>query len=294
MQKIMSPPRNQIDTMIDAQPGTPIVPVRRLYMRKTAAAIDRRTTAKPRLKDVDQRAVAERREGVDQDREAPKGAVGRRRPAHLRHRRRPLLEARDHPEACEKDFLIAMADERLHVPPGHQPRREHVVGDGMREQLIEDPEEQLTGRPLEPAALSRLLDAVDDIRASLAHGVAEQRKPAGILLEVAVDQEDQVAAGMSEPGHQRLVVAEVPRQVDDAHARIASADLQRHPKRVVCRAVVDEHDLVGVRDRRRRFRAARVKLFEMRRRSEHRRHDRQLERALAHHAVDGSGHTAIM
>jgi hypothetical protein len=26
MQKIISPPRNQIDTMIDAQPGTPMPP----------------------------------------------------------------------------------------------------------------------------------------------------------------------------------------------------------------------------------------------------------------------------
>jgi hypothetical protein len=30
MQKMISPPRNQIDTMIDAQPGTPISPDRLL------------------------------------------------------------------------------------------------------------------------------------------------------------------------------------------------------------------------------------------------------------------------
>ena len=65
--------------------------------------------------------------------------------------------------AGELVFLIAMGDECPDVASGHEPRGDDVRRDGLRERLIEHPEEQLTRRTFEPPALAPLLNAVDDV-----------------------------------------------------------------------------------------------------------------------------------
>ena len=55
----------------------------------------------------------------------------------------------------------------------------------------------------------------------------ERLQPGRVFLEIAVDQEHQLAAGVGQPGHQRLVMAEVPGQIDDPHVRIAGVQIER-------------------------------------------------------------------
>ena len=68
-------------------------------------------------------------------------------------------------------------------------------------------------------------------------------------------------------------MAEVPGEIDHAHARIALEEFQRDAQRVVRRAVVDEDNLVVGGDGLRRGAGATVELLEVRSRTVERRDD---------------------
>ena len=63
------------------------------------------------------------------------------------------------------------------------------------------------------------------------------------ILEVGVEHHHGVAAGVVQAGRERGLVAEVARQVDDAHPRVALGQPLEHRRRAVAGAVVDQHQL---------------------------------------------------
>ena len=91
-------------------------------------------------------------------------------------------------------------------------------------------------------ALALLADGVDDVaaRAPVVEHLGDQLRR---ILEVGVEHHDGIARGVVEAGGQRRLVAEVARQVDDAHARVGGRDAVERLRRAVGRAVVDEHEL---------------------------------------------------
>jgi hypothetical protein len=96
---------------------------------------------------------------------------------------------------------------------------------------------------VERAALAGRLDAVDHVRPGLGQPGGERRQQLGRLLEVAVDQEHPVAGRPGQPGHDRRVVAEVPRQVHHPDVPVLPPQVEGDGQGVVRRAVVDEHEL---------------------------------------------------
>ena len=66
---------------------------------------------------------------------------------------------------------------------------------------------------------------------------------AGIVLEVAVDRDDDVALGLLEAGLQRGGLAEVAPEPDDAHVVVLRVQTRERREGAVGRAVVDEDDL---------------------------------------------------
>ena len=60
----------------------------------------------------------------------------------------------------------------------------------------------------------------------------ERLQPGRVFFEIAVDQKDQLAARVRQPGHQRLVMSEVARQIDDPHVRIAGVEIDGRLQRL--------------------------------------------------------------
>src|SRR5690606_16475611 len=105
-------------------------------------------------------------------------------------------------------------------------------------------------RPLEERlALALAAHAVDHVEA--AAGLLEHlRHDLGRILEIGVEHDDPVALGSIEPGGDRDLMPEVPRERDELVAALALAHRHEERARPVLRAVVDEHDLPRVPDGR--------------------------------------------
>jgi hypothetical protein len=88
------------------------------------------------------------------------------------------------------------------------------------------------------------------------------------------------------------VVAEVAREIDDPHMRVACVQIERDAQRVVGRTVVDQHDFVGLGQRPGCGGASRVEIRQEARRGVHRRDDRQRQRLV--HAKVRFGQTSFM
>ena len=181
---------------------------------------------------------------------------------------RHLPKAGQHPQACDHHLSLAVRQEGRHVAPGHQPHGQQVLGNRVVRHQVEEPEVDPTAPALEPVAPPLLLHAIDDVDVA-SRGVERGRKRGqqlGVLLQVRIDQEDELAASMTEPRHHRPVMAEVPGEIDHSDARVAFDQFQRDAQRAVRRAVVDEDNLEVSGDRLRRGARATVELLEVRRR----------------------------
>lgn len=63
------------------------------------------------------------------------------------------------------------------------------------------------------------------------------------MLQVRVHRDYSLAARDAETGHQRKLVAEVPREPDAADTRIVRSCLFDYGPRRVARSVIDQHEL---------------------------------------------------
>ena len=123
------------------------------------------------------------------------------------------------------------------------------------------------GDALDHAAASRLLNAEHHVAIALRETPVELTEQFGLLLEIAVDQKHQIAGGLRQPGHQRLVVAEIAREVDHHDPRVRLVQRHRAREAVVGRAVVHHHQLDIARDRLGRRDRAAIKRVDGRRRA---------------------------
>ena len=74
----------------------------------------------------------------------------------------------------------------------------------------------------------------------------QARDLARVVLEVAVDRDDDLALGVREPGGERGRLAEVAAQADDLRVRGSGVEPRQRGERAVLRAVVDEDRLPGL------------------------------------------------
>ena len=164
------------------------------------------------------------------------------------------------------------------VASPHQPHGHQVDGNRLLGERVEHREEQPAAQALERRAATCRLDAVGDVGVLRRQGVQEHRQQPRIFLEVGIDEEHEVAAGVGQPGHHRLVMPEVARQVDDAQTPVGGAQRHGDGQRVVGRSVVDKDDLVVVGDGGRRRTHPGVELGQVRGRSKQRRDHREAHR----------------
>ena len=87
-------------------------------------------------------------------------------------------------------------------------------------------------------------DAVDDVIALFE--LDEHRGNLfGLVLEIGIHHHDHLAADGIHPRGHGNVVAEIPRELQDADPRIGRVEVPQHGKGAVAAAVVDEDQLVG-------------------------------------------------
>ena len=210
---------------------------------KRSIAPGQQRNGKASIENVHERGIAERGHGVHEERELPAQRVCRFARAQLVHRLRMLLEAGDVPQPPDIELALVVTQERIHVTAGHQPRRDHVLGQIHSGEQPEYAVKPLPGPALEQTALALGLDAEDDVAPFPRDLFHEAGEPFRILLKVAVNQKDMLASCMREARHHRLVVTEIARQVDNRHVRVGSADPDGQFETVVRRAIVDKDDL---------------------------------------------------
>src|SRR6266404_4857232 len=188
---------------------------------------------------------AERRDPVDGEAE------------HLRQRelglpreaRRPIVEDRRllEPEpghhAADETVRLAQLAQHVDHAAAHQAEvarvERHLDGDHRGEQ----PVEPLGGEELEarlPGAGAPA--AIHDLEAFAPAGDHLQHH-LGRILQVRVHHHDRLAVRVIEAGGDRGLVAEVPRDGEDAVSRLARGERAQQLERVVLRSVVDEDHL---------------------------------------------------
>ena len=118
-----------------------------------------------------------------------------------------------------------------------QPQAREAAGDD-----VEDPRRDPAGERVAPLRLP----AGDEVEALVELG-EQPRDLGGIVLEVAVDRDDDLALRLLEARLQRRRLAEVPPQPDDANAVVRGVQPGQRGERAVGGAVVDEDDLPRAR-----------------------------------------------
>ena len=147
----------------------------------------------------------------------------------LGRRRRSARRAGTSTPVCRKPIQLVMPRriarplrhprERVDGAPRQQPEVARVGGDVGRGHAAEEPVERADGeQPETRLALAPLADRVDDVEA-LVPALDEIRDHLRRILQVAVDEHDRVAARRVEPGGERDLVAEVPRQAKQPNVR---------------------------------------------------------------------------
>ena len=166
-----------------------------------------------------------------------------------------LREADPDGHAAQEAVALAHRQQRVQRAAVEQPEVARVGLEVDLRELAEEPVEPRRGGELEGGlALALLAHHVDDVGAlaPLGDHVGDQL---GRVLQVGVDHRDGVADGVLEAGGQRRLVAEVAREVHDAHARVGGGEPVEDLGRAVGAAVVDDDQLeVEARDGRGRAR----------------------------------------
>ncbi len=160
---------------------------------------------------------------------------------------------------AQEAVALAHRQQRVERAAVEQPEVARVVLELDLGELVEQPVEPAGGAELEARLAGALLaDRVDDVTARppvVEHRLDQLRR----VLEVGVEHHHGVAGGVVETGGERGLVAEVPRQGDDAHPRVAVGQLLQRVRRAVRGAVVDQHQLERQSGRARRRRARRTR-----------------------------------
>ena len=217
------PPRKYIETIKDAYPGTSMPWNSARCTQERGGARGQHDQRAAQIEDVDERSIAERRDGVHERRRALADSVGAPLAVALVDRYGHLLEAGEHPQACQTDFAVTVSHELRHIAPRHQADREHIPWNRLIQQGVIDRIGDVAGQALEEAAPSSLLNAVDDVGAGRGERPVEVDQPGGIFFQIRIDREDQVAGRGLQSREDRFMVPKVSRQVDDPDAAVFAA-----------------------------------------------------------------------
>jgi hypothetical protein len=119
-----------------------------------------------------------------------------------------------------------------------------------------------------------VLHAIDNIHAGISdHFRVELAQQLRLFLQITIDLENQISSGMGKTGHDSLMMAEVPRKINHLDPVVSFKQGQGNIKRVVRRTIVDEYDLIVIRDPLSRSANAGVELLQVGRRIVQRRDD---------------------
>src|SRR5580704_7655291 len=99
----------------------------------------------------------------------------------------------------------------------------------------------------EPVIAAGIAPAADEVEALLDF-LEEARDFFGVVLEVAVHRDNDVAASEVEAGFERGGLAEIAAEADDIDAVIVLVNVGKNFERVIAAAIVDENELVGLAD----------------------------------------------
>src|SRR5439155_15224644 len=124
----------------------------------------------------------------------------------------------------------------------HQREVAAVHGEIDRADPREETVEHVVRGALEPRGPSRLPDRVHDVVA-VEPARDELRHDLGRVLQIAVHHDDGVAGGRLEPGRDRCLMAERPRQVDRLDPGILGVQRAQELRRPIGAPVVDEDDV---------------------------------------------------
>ncbi len=113
------------------------------------------------------------------------------------------------PQLRDQELAVAMPDQRAHVVVRHQPDGCEVSRQALVAQRIDERKEKIPGDALEPAASPRFLHPEHHVAIAFGDALMETAKKFGLFLEIAVDQKHQIAGGICEARHHRLVMTEV-------------------------------------------------------------------------------------
>ena len=193
--------------------------------------------------------MRERRDRVQREAEHPRervlGLAGVARVAVVGHGRLRVADPHRHP--AQEAVALAHRQQGVERAAVQQAEVAGVVLELDLGELVEQPVEPARGAQLEARlAVALLADGVDDV-APGPPVVEHRRDHLGRVLEIGVEHHDGVAAGVVEAGGERRLVAEVPRQVDDAHPRVVRGQRLELHRGAVGGPVVDEDELEGQR-----------------------------------------------
>ena len=131
-----------------------------------------------------------------------------------------------------------------------------LIGFECRAEVVEIDAAQLGHHPIgdaagelahEPVIAAGVAPAADEVEAFFDF-LEEAGNFFGIVLEIAVHRNDDVAAGEIEAGFERGGLAEIAAEADDVDAMIVLVNVGENFERVIAAAIVDENELVGLAD----------------------------------------------
>ena len=156
----------------------------------------------------------------------------------------------DHGRAAREDERLRellpadRAEHRLHGAAPVRVERAAEVADAHAGEAAQHPVDQRRRERPPPRVASYGTASAGDVRAGV-DGGEELRDVLGLVLEVTVHRDEDVAAGAREAGVHRRMLAEVAREADGADARIAFVERAEPVEGVVAGAVVDDEELEG-------------------------------------------------
>jgi hypothetical protein len=136
-------------------------------------------------------------------------------------------------------MLLAQPQHRIDHPPAHQPEVAGVARQLHAAEVLHQPVEQVRGRPLRPGlAFARTPFAVDHVESAPPAG-HQRRDHLRWVLQVGIDHDHGIAAGVLQPGGGGDLLAKIARQVDDRHVRLGAVKRLQQAQRRVAAAVID-------------------------------------------------------
>ena len=128
-----------------------------------------------------------------------------------------------------------------------RPRIEEPEVRSLRDELdVRSGADRAVGEPSEEPAETAQLGRIDFARmndvVTLPPGLEERRDDVGRMLQIRIQSDDDVSHCIVEPGGQRALVTEVPRERDVRDPVVALIELLEHLQSGIAAPIVDEDD----------------------------------------------------